>query len=150
MERSYKIAALEPETLGFPHAEQVIEETKRHLDPKTGKVRISSKTGEEKIFLRWFVTSLRPSQTTPQRLAEYIRGHWGVENRNHWRRDASRWQEDKCRLRNPRAAFNFALLRNAMLALLLPTEQTMSEIFDHHTRNPAAAIKLLNSKIRKS
>ena len=67
---------------------------------------------------------------------------------NHWRRDASRWKEDACRLRNPQAAQNFALLRNALLALIPPDSGTMEQIFERYTLSPAAALKLLNSKIR--
>jgi predicted transposase YbfD/YdcC len=47
-----------------------------------------------------------------------IRGHWGgVENRNHWRRDAL-MGEDRSRSRNANLLANLALIRNALLERL--------------------------------
>ena len=47
-----------------------------------------------------------------------IRDHWGgVENRNHWRRDAL-WGEDRTRSRNPNVVANLALLRSVLTRLL--------------------------------
>ena len=44
-----------------------------------------------------------------------IRSHWaGVENRNHWRRDAI-WDEDGTRSRKPNIVGNLALLRSAAI-----------------------------------
>lgn len=57
-------------------------------------------------------------ERSPKQWVELIRGHWGgVENRNHWRRDAC-WWEDKTRSRNPNIVGALALLRNALLALV--------------------------------
>jgi hypothetical protein len=36
---------------------------------------------------------------TPTAWGDAIRGHWGIENRNHYVRDVS-CEEDKCRIRN--------------------------------------------------
>ena len=47
-----------------------------------------------------------------------MREHWSVENRNHHKRDASAWQEDRHRHRKPNAALNLALTRNVLLALI--------------------------------
>jgi hypothetical protein len=46
-------------------------------------------------------------------------------------------------LRNPQAAQNFALP-----ALIPPESGTMEQIFERYTLSSAAALKLLNSKIR--
>ncbi|WP_155996394.1 hypothetical protein [Verrucomicrobium sp. 3C] len=49
---------------------------------------------------------------------DWIRGHWGgMENRNHWRRDA-RMGEDGSRSRQPNLLANSVLIRNALLSLL--------------------------------
>ena len=42
-----------------------------------------------------------------------IGGHWGVANRNHYRRDASRWREDNRLRRKVKGSQNMALVRNA-------------------------------------
>jgi hypothetical protein len=46
-----------------------------------------------------------------------VRGHWSVENPNHWRRDAL-WKEDQCRLRSPNSACALALLRTTLISLI--------------------------------
>jgi predicted transposase YbfD/YdcC len=148
VERRLKVAPIDAQSCGFPHAAQVIEEERSYLHKETGEILTDAKTGQPKIFIRHFITSLRPGEADGRKLAELIRNHWGVENRNHWRRDASRWKEDACRLRNPQAAQNFALLRNALLALIPPESGTMEQIFERYTLSSAAALKLLNSKIR--
>lgn len=67
---------------------------------------------------RYFVSSMAQGERTPEQWIRLIRGHWGgVENRNHWRRDAC-WWEDKTRSRKPNIVGALALLRNALLALV--------------------------------
>jgi predicted transposase YbfD/YdcC len=36
--------------------------------------------------------------------AQAIRGHWSIENRNHHKRDASAWQEDRHRHRKTQSS----------------------------------------------
>ena len=46
--------------------------------------------------------STLPQQACPaQRMAQFIRAHWAVENRLHWRRDAT-LGEDRCGVRFPK------------------------------------------------
>lgn len=67
--------------------------------------------------IRYFISSLVAHERSPEQWMGLIRGHWaGVENRNHWRRDAC-WWEDKTRSRNPNIVGALALLRNALLAV---------------------------------
>lgn len=77
---------------------------------------------------RYFISSLVDSDRSPERWLALIRGHWaGVENRNHWRRDACGW-EDKTRSRNPNIVGALALLRNASLALAQPALETYGSL----------------------
>ena len=145
--REVKVAPIEAEACGFPHARQVVEVTRRIIDPQTGRTAMDPKTGKEKIETRHFITSLGSEEIDPAGLARLIRGHWSVENRNHWKRDASQWREDACRLRRRKAAQNFALLRNALLALIPPKLKPLIVAFEHYSRNLAASIKLLQSKL---
>src|SRR5262249_58491931 len=50
-------------------------------------------------------------------LAEGIRGHWGIEDGQHWVLDVL-FGEDGCRARQGHAATNLAWLRKMVLALL--------------------------------
>ena len=67
-----------------------------------------------------------------------------MENKNHWRRDATRWREDRSVRRKPNGAKNLALLRGAILALI-PQEKftSLNAAFDHYPENRAEAIRLL-------
>ena len=143
--RELKVATIEARACGIPHARQVILATRWKLDKITGDLLIDPKTGKVEPETRHFITSLDVGQISPEALARNVRGHWSVENNNHWRRDASLWREDACRLRNPRCAQTFGLLRNALLALIPPDFGTLAKAFLHYTRNLAAAVKLLDS-----
>jgi hypothetical protein len=66
---------------------------------------------------RHYLSSLPRQKKSPQQWMEAIRGHWaGVENRNHWRKDAC-WLEDKTRSRNENIVGALILLRNALLRI---------------------------------
>jgi hypothetical protein len=77
--------------------------------------RTRKKTGETSRFERLFITSLTPDEADAPRVARLIRDHWGIENRNHWRRDACWGEDSRCRVRNSRTACALALLRSALL-----------------------------------
>lgn len=92
---------------GFPHARSIIAVWSR----RTTK-------GETTETIRYFISSLTPGERTVPGMLKLIRGHWGgVENRNHWSRDAI-WREDATRSRNPNLVGNLALLRNALLSIV--------------------------------
>jgi predicted transposase YbfD/YdcC len=61
--------------------------------------------------------SLSQEGCTPQRLAQMIRAHWAVENRLHWRRDAT-LGEDRCGVRFPPVAQMLAVLNSVVLSLM--------------------------------
>jgi predicted transposase YbfD/YdcC len=54
---------------------------------------------------------------TAKDYASYIRGHWGIENGQHWILDVC-FQEDQCRMRTDHSAENMGLLRRLALSLL--------------------------------
>ncbi len=67
--------------------------------------------------MRYYISSQPPESRNAAGWNRLIRGHWaGVENRNHWRKDAV-WLEDKTRSRNPNLVGNLALIRNALLTI---------------------------------
>ena len=62
--------------------------------------------------------STLPQQACPaQRMAQFIRAHWAVENRLHWRRDAT-LGEDRCGVRFPPVAHMLAVLNSVVLSLM--------------------------------
>ena len=73
---------------------------------------VGAKTSTER---RYYITSLKARHS--KRIAESIRGHWGIENRLHWCLDVS-FREDDCRIRLGHGAENYSRLRRLALNLL--------------------------------
>lgn len=93
--------------IGFPHARSLIAVWLK-----------SERAGRETLTVRYYICSLESEECTEAQWHRLIRGHWGgVENRNHWSRDAI-WREDATRSRHPNLVGNLALLRNALLAIV--------------------------------
>ena len=71
--------------------------------------------------VRHCITNL-PVTFGAARVADLVRGHWGVENSLHWVLDDT-FQEDRCRLRTGHAARNRAALRRIALNFLTLMQQ---------------------------
>lgn len=69
---------------------------------------------EETIEVRYYIGS---KAAGAKAYAEYVRGHWGIENGLHWVLDVS-FDEDQSRMRTDHSAENMALLRRLALCLL--------------------------------
>jgi len=95
--------------LDWPSAEQVYR-----LE------RTFTRTGDGKMTheVAYGVTSLTADQADAARLLELTRGHWGIENGAHYRRDHT-LREDGCHLRIGHAAHMMAAINNLILKLLL-------------------------------
>lgn len=75
-------------------------------------------TGLTTTEWRYYLSSQEASERTHADWIGLIRGHWGgVENRNHWRRDAL-WGEDRTRSAQPHLVANLALVRSAVFRCL--------------------------------
>ena len=78
-------------------------------------VRGERQTGQgTETDTRFFISSL-PADA--ERLAEAVRGHWGIENRLHWVMDVV-FRDDDCRIRKKNAPANFAAVKNMATNLL--------------------------------
>lgn len=112
---SVHVFPVEPLTLDFPYARTIaVVRSERTL----------KKTGQSSQESRYYLSNRLPEEHTTEQWLNLIRGHWaGVENRNHWRRDAL-MGEDRSRSRNPNLLANLALIRNALLAVLESSEDT--------------------------
>ncbi len=80
--------------------------------------RTVKRTGLTTTEWRYYLSSQEATERTHADWIALIRGHWaGVENRNHWRRDAL-WGEDHTRSHQPNLVANLALIRSALFCLL--------------------------------
>jgi predicted transposase YbfD/YdcC len=79
--------------------------------------------GETKTQVRYGITSLPAYLANPQRLLELSRGHWGIENGLHYRRDVT-LREDHTQLRMGHAPEMLAVLNNIVLGLFARLGET--------------------------
>jgi predicted transposase YbfD/YdcC len=100
--------------LGWPYAEQVFRVERTFTRLADGKVMEDVAFG---------VTSLKPSEANAPRLLALVRGHWQIENKLHYRRDAT-LREDWCQVRRGHAPQVLAILNNLVLGLLLRRKVT--------------------------
>ena len=93
------------EYLDWPGVRQVCQ-VRRRVEQK----------GSVSMETRYAITSLG-RETGPGKLLEYVRGHWGIENRLHYVRDVT-LGEDASQVRTGAAPQVMAALRNVVLGLL--------------------------------
>lgn len=80
------------------------------------RYRLRKKTGRLTTETAYLVTSLWPDEATPAQLLAGHRGHWSMENGNHYRRDVT-FDEDRCRIRHPVGARVMAALRSLAISV---------------------------------
>lgn len=73
------------------------------------------KTGKIETETRYFISSL--NTINAKQMGEYIRNHWGIENKHHWMLDVI-FNEDRIKIYDKNAATNIAMLRRLALTLL--------------------------------
>jgi predicted transposase YbfD/YdcC len=114
--------------------------------------RTVKKTGQTSVEDRYYLSSQELDERSPERWIDLSRSHWaGVENRNHWRRDAS-LGEDGARLRQRHAVANLALLRSVILRLLAADAGAADDPWlpakkERLAANPAAALSVLRTPL---
>jgi predicted transposase YbfD/YdcC len=107
--------------------------------------RTIKKTGITTTESRYYLSSLPPQDRPPEGWLHLIRGHWGgVENRNHWRRDAL-LGEDRSRSRNANLLANLALIRNTLLERLAQhaPERSLPEFRETVQSRPGQCLALI-------
>jgi predicted transposase YbfD/YdcC len=129
---------IDAESFGFPFATQLIA-IRRH------RFYLSDGHSEE-----GFIHLLCSRQTDPDDALMFGRGHWGIETRVHYTRDAN-FHEDRCRIRNTVAAHVCATLRTLANCLLGrrangSRKNTRRRQYRRIARRPALALALVLSK----
>lgn len=108
---------------------------------KTKKqVQYREETSQELVY---GFTNLTPAQASPEAIATFLRHHWAIENRLHWRRDVT-LREDHSQVRTTGKPEALAALNNVVLALMdwlgvhnVPEQMRIFQAF------PALALALL-------
>jgi predicted transposase YbfD/YdcC len=119
--------------LDFPHAAQAIRITRR-VRPLTSR--------RWRTVTVYAVTSLTAAQTSPGRLADWIRGHWGIEALHHIR--DTTFAEDASQVRTGNAPRAMASLRNLAIGILrLHGYRNIAGALRRNARDPTRPLILL-------
>ena len=90
------------------------------------------------------VTSLTNAQASPGRLADYVRGHWGIEALHHLR-DVT-FAEDASQVRTGAAARAMASLRNLAIGILRARgDRNIAAALRRNARDATRVLPLLGS-----
>jgi predicted transposase YbfD/YdcC len=120
--------------IGFPHARQAVQVTRRTRRGTTARWRT------ETVYA---VTDLDYDQISPADLADAIRAHWGIENRLHWVRDVT-FAEDLSQVRTGAGPAVMATLRNLAISVhRLAGAANVAAASRHVARHPARALRLV-------
>lgn len=95
---------------------------------------------------RYYITSL---ESVAEKHQEYIRSHWGVENKLHWTLDVA-FSEDASRKRNKNAAQNYSILLKIALNLLKNEKSEKQGVAGKRLKagwNNDYLLKVLNLKV---
>jgi predicted transposase YbfD/YdcC len=131
--RTLKVTAVAA-GIAFPHATQAIQ-IRRRRRPLTGTKRWSTETS-------YAVTSLAASQAAPAQLAQWARGHWGIEALHHIR-DVT-YGEDASQIRTGSGPEVMATLRNLAIAILKPAgHASIAAACRYHARDATRTLTTL-------
>jgi predicted transposase YbfD/YdcC len=119
--------------LDFPHASQALRITRR-VRPVAGR--------RWRTVVVYAVTSLTAAQASPARLADYVRGHWGIEALHHIR-DVT-FAEDASQVRTGTAPRAMASLRNLAIGTLRRHgHRNIAAALRHNSRDATRVLPLL-------
>jgi hypothetical protein len=131
-------------TVGLAGAAQIFR-IDQHIDYlRRGQVIKSSND------TRYGVSSLWPEEADPDRLLELVRGYWGIETKQHYRRDYTQ-REDHCRVGDTVAARNLSLMRSLAIFLYERQRQrrrgkkSLPDWQSKNHRDPNPLIKLFSA-----
>ena len=118
------------ECLTWPGAQQVAQRT------CTRQRSLGAPAQSETAYA---ITSLSRRQANPRQLEHHWRGHWCIENRNHYVRDET-LGEDRCQVFVGQAAVALAALRTAILCLIRSQSwRCVPQALRHYAAHPDLA-----------
>ena len=113
---------------------------------RTLRTRTINKTGKTSSETVWHLCTLDARSRTARQWAAHIRDHWGIESRDHNRRDCT-LLEDKTRSRNAVVVGNLAVARAALLFFNSRTKDGhLGDFADACREDRAYALRLLTAR----
>jgi len=95
----------DPAEVGIVHVQTLIVTERHTLELKTGKTSSD---------IAYHLSTEAASIRSANQWTKLVRDHWGIESKNHGRRDACIF-EDKTRSKNPSIVANFCVARAVLL-----------------------------------
>ena len=113
---------------------------------RTDRTRTVIRTGAASRETVWHLSTMDASSRLARQWAAHIRDHWGIESRDHNRRDSS-LLEDKTRSHDPNVVGNLAVARAALLFFNSRTKDGNVNVFVENCReNKSMALCLLTAR----
>ena len=132
--RTLTASTLLLEHTDWPGLQQVYQYTTHQQQKSTAKVT---------CCVRYGITSLMPQRASAAALLRLCRGHWTIENKLHWVRDAV-FQEDASGIRTGGSPQVMAAMRNAALSVLRFNEWTdITDALQYFAAKPKLALNLI-------
>lgn len=129
------------ESSAWPYLQQVFKVERRS---------VKMATGETHAEIAYGVTSLTASEASPARLLSLNRGHWGIENGLHYRRDVT-LHEDAGRTRTTAFGHIMATLNNLVIGLTIGRNWTnLAKARRFYDAHPDQALQLLLAHSRRT
>jgi predicted transposase YbfD/YdcC len=109
------------------------------------RIAVEHSTQAKAVSVEYLITSLDRQRVTLDQIEQLRRGHWTIENVNHYARDVS-FGEDRSQIRSGNAPQALAALRNAVAALLhVEGWTTLPAGFRYCERSPQIPLRLMGA-----
>ena len=132
--RTLTACSLLRESSDWPALQQVFKVERRSIELRTGKIHTEISYG---------VTSLSAPHASAARLLTLNRGHWGIENGLHYRRDVT-LQEDAGRTKTRAFGHSMATLNNLVIGLTVGRDwSNLAKARRYYDAHPDQALQLL-------
>jgi predicted transposase YbfD/YdcC len=113
---------------------------------RTVRTRTVVRTGKSSSETVWHLCTMEARSRTARQWAAHVRDHWGIESRDHNRRDCT-LLEDKTRSRNAELVNNLAVARAALLLFNSRTKDGHPGDFANACRESRAyALRLITAQ----
>ena len=107
--------------------------------------RTVTRKGKKTIEVVYLITSADTRAASPTTLAQWVQGHWSIENKLHWVRDVT-FDEDRSQVRTGAAPQVMATLRNLTISLLRLTGwASIAHALRHHAADNRRPLALLTT-----
>lgn len=137
--RSVEMTGILPRQTGWPHTHTVCRVTRERKKVRRGEV--ISKSYEEVLY----VASFAIDKHAPEKVLSFSRGHWGIENSLHHRKDRS-MDEDRNRASESKSGRTMCYLRSLSALIFNRAKESLSVIQRRISKKTHLLIRLLSCK----